>query len=160
MKTRIIEDVPIIKLQVITRDNVKQVMDLKVKPEQENFIASNARSIAEGSTRKDAWYRAIYQNETLVGFCMISDIPEKAEYYLWRFMIDKQYQRKGYGRQAMEILIEHVRTRPKADSFYTSCTKGEGGPEGFYLKMGFNHTEKEEQGEYLLKMDLEFGTKI
>ena len=135
-------------------------MDLKVKPEQEKFIASNARSIAEGSTRKDAWYRAIYQNDALVGFCMISDIPEKAEYYLWRFMIDKEDQLKGYGRQAMEILIEHVKTRPKAKVFYTSCKKGEGGPEGFYLKMGFNHTGKEENGEYLLKIDLGFGNKI
>jgi diamine N-acetyltransferase len=160
MKTRTREDVLTIKLQEITRDNVKQVMDLKVKPEQEKFIASNARSIAEGSTRKDAWFRAIYHNETLVGFCMISDIPEKAEYYLWRFMIDQQYQRRGYGRQAMEILIEHVKTRPKAKVFYTSCKKGKEGPEGFYLKMGFRHTGKEEYGEYLLKMDLEFGTKI
>ena len=76
MKTRIMEDVSVIKLQEITSDNVKQVMDLKVKSEQEKFIASNARSIAEGSTRKDAWYRAIYQNDTLIGFCMISDVPD------------------------------------------------------------------------------------
>jgi diamine N-acetyltransferase len=155
MKIRTVEDVPIIKLQEITPDNVHQVMNLKVTSDQEKFIASNARSIAEGSTRKDAWYRAIYYDDVLVGFCMISDIPEKAEYYLWRFMIDQQYQRRGYGRRAMEILIEHVKTRPKAKVFYTSCKKGKGGPEGFYIKMGFHHTGKEENGEYLLQMDLD-----
>ena len=160
MKTRTMEDVSNINLKEITKDNVKQVMDLKVKPEQEKFIASNSRSIAEGSTRKDAWYRSIYYNDTLVGFCMISDIPEKAEYYLWRFMIDKQYQRRGYGHQAMKILIKHVKTRPKAKEFYTSFKKGEAGPEDFYLKMGFRHTGQEESGEYLLKMDLGFGTKV
>ncbi|MHA2313777.1 MAG: GNAT family N-acetyltransferase [Candidatus Hermodarchaeia archaeon] len=154
MKIKNVEDIQTINLQEITRDNVKQVMDLKVKPEQEKFIASNARSIAEGSTRKDAWYRAIYHNDKLVGFCMISDIPKKVEYYLWRFMIDQQYQRMGYGRQAMEILVEHVKTRPKAKVFYTSCKKGKEGPEDFYLKMGFRHTGKEANGEYLLKMDL------
>ena len=72
-------------------------------------------------------------------------------------MIDKKYQRMGYGHQAMKILIEHVKTRPKAKIFYTSCKKGEGGPEGFYLKMGFSHTGKEEKGEYFLKINLEFG---
>ena len=77
MKTRIKKNVPTIKLQEITRDNVKQVMDLKVKSEQEKFIASNARSIAEGSTRKDTWNITIYQKDTPVGFCMISDVPEK-----------------------------------------------------------------------------------
>ena len=62
-------------------------------------------------------------------------------YFLWRLMIDHRFQKKGFGRKAIELLIEYVRTRPDADYLYCSYSEGEHGPEGFYLeKMGFEKT--------------------
>ena len=63
-----------VSLREIIKKTVRSILDLKVAKGQEKFVASNARSIAE------AWFRAIYVDETPVGFVMISDIPEKAEY--------------------------------------------------------------------------------
>jgi diamine N-acetyltransferase len=143
-----------VSLHDVTRENLKLLLSLKVTKDQERFVASNAVSIAEAYFAEDAWFRAIYVDETPVGFLMISDIPEKAEYYLWRFMIDAKHQRKGYGRQAMKLLIEHVKTRPNAKAFYTSHRKGKGGPEGFYLKMGFRHTGEVQHEEFLMKLEL------
>lgn len=143
-----------VSLREVTKENLKSVLNLHVTKEQEKFVASNAVSIAEAYFAEDAWFRAIYVGEKPVGFLMISDIPEKAEYYLWRFMIDARHQGKGYGRQAMELLIQYIKTRPNAEVFYTSHRKGEGSPEGFYQKMGFEHTGEEENGEFFMKMEL------
>lgn len=143
-----------VSLRKITEETLRSILNLRVSREQEKFVASNAVSIAEAYFAEYAWFRAIYADETPVGFLMISDIPEKGEYYLWRFMIDARYQGKGYGRQAMELLIQHVRTRPNAEVLCTSHRKGKGSPEGFYLKMGFKHTGEEEDGEFYMKLEL------
>ncbi len=77
-------------------------------------------SIAEASFEPKAWFRAIYANETPVGFAMLYDDREKPEYFLWRFMIDARYQHLGFGRQALQLLIDHVRTLPDAREFLLS----------------------------------------
>ena len=46
----------------------------------------------------------------------------------------------GYGRKAMEAIKDHVRTLPNATELYLSYGQGEGSPEGFYKKIGFEDT--------------------
>jgi GNAT superfamily N-acetyltransferase len=43
---------------------------------------------------------------------MVYDNPEKGEYFIWRFMIDERYQKLGFGRRAMELVLEYVKSRP------------------------------------------------
>ena len=121
-----------VTLREISQDTVTQIMALKVGPDQEHLVATNAQSIAEAHFAENAWFRAIYAGDTPVGFVMISDIIKKADYFLLRFMIGARYQRSNFGRQAMDLLINHVRTRPNAEELYVSYHGGEGGPEGFY----------------------------
>ena len=52
------------------------------------------------------WIRAIYAGEEPVGFLMTSEAPDRGEYFLWRLMIAGPYQGKGYGRQAIQLLID------------------------------------------------------
>ena len=42
----------------------------------------------------------------------------KNSYYIWRFMIDKRYQRNGYGTAAMKLAIDFVRTFPCGEAGY------------------------------------------
>ena len=77
--------------------------------EQEQFVAPNSVSIAQAYfARERAWFRAIYADETPVGFLMLEDNPYKSEYFLWRLMIDGRFQRMGFGRRALALLIAHV----------------------------------------------------
>ena len=146
--------VAIVSLREITKETVKSILDLSVTKEQEKFIASNARSIAEAYFAEEAWFRAIYADETPVGFVMLSDIPERAEYYLWRFMIDAEHQGKGYGRRALELLVEHVKSRPNAKAFYTSHVKGNEGAGRFYRKFGFEYTGEVGGEELVMRLEL------
>lgn len=143
-----------ISLREITKESLRSILDLRVAEEQERLVASNARSIAEAYFAENAWFRAIYADETPVGFVMLSEVPEKAEYYLWRFMIDARYQGKGYGQQALELVIQHVKTRPNARELYTSHVKGNDIAGHLYSKLGFEYTGEAEGEELVMKLDL------
>ncbi len=143
-----------ISLREVTAANLNAVLNLKVKPEQTGFVATNARSIAQGHYDDKAWFRAIYADETPVGFVMLSIDTEKPEYYLWRFMIDADQQGKGYGYQALQTIIDYVRTLPNAKTLTLSHGEGEGSPEPFYKKFGFEHTGEVDGDELVMKLDL------
>jgi diamine N-acetyltransferase len=145
------EDVTI-ALREITKENLRDIIKLKVAPEQERFVAPNAVSIAQAYFDRDvAWFRAIYADDTPVGFVMLHDEPAERKYYLWRFMIDHRFQGKGFGTQALEEVIAYVRQRPGAHEFLTSVVLGEGSPGPFYEKLGFAYTGEMEEAERVMR---------
>ena len=145
-----------ITLREITAETVEPVCKLSstLTPPKSNFVANNAFSIAQAYFDPRAWLRAIYADETPVGFIMIVDDPDNAEYFLWRFMIAQPYHGMGFGRRAIDRLVDHVKTRPGATELGVSCGQGEGSPEGFYLKYGFKHDGKEYGQEIGLSLKL------
>ncbi|MBD3160756.1 MAG: GNAT family N-acetyltransferase [Candidatus Eisenbacteria bacterium] len=143
-----------VTLREITEETVDEILALRVGQEQTKFVASNAKSIAQAHFCKTAWFRAIYAGESPVGFVMLDDKPDLPEYFLWRLMVDERYQRMGFGRKALDRLIEHVKTRPRATELLTSCVPGEGSPEPFYLTYGFEQTGRMEEGEKVLRLPL------
>ena len=143
-----------VTLREITKDTVRPICRLAVHESQEGFVAPNSVSIAEAYFHDYAWFRAVYADDTPVGFAMLADQPEKPEYYLWRFMIDARYQGHGFGRRAMQLLIEHVKTRPHATEFLLSIIQEEGGPQSFYEKLGFRLTGEYEEGEAMMRLTL------
>jgi diamine N-acetyltransferase len=146
---------PTITLREVTAETVHAICDLKVADHQRNFVAPNAVSIAQAYFERDnAWFRAVYADETPVGFLMLDDDPSASEYGLWRFMIDARYQGNGYGRAALERLIVHVRTRPGATELLTSCVPGEGSPCPFYERLGFVYTGEKDDGELVMRLAL------
>jgi diamine N-acetyltransferase len=61
-----------VTLREITKDNWRDLLRLKVAPSQEQFVASNAMSIAEAHFNPEvAWFRAIYAGDVPVGFLML-----------------------------------------------------------------------------------------
>lgn len=144
-----------VSLREVTAETVRTVCDLSVAPDQRRFVATNAESIAEAYFSREAWFRAVYAGDTPVGFVMLHEDPEKPEYYLWRFMIAAEHQGKGYGRRAMQLLIEHVKTRPRARELLLSYVPGDGNPEGFYGGLGFEPTGEHNGGELVMRLRLD-----
>ena len=88
------------------------ILKLEVDEAQKQFVATNTESIIEAYTTIIAGGIAlpfgIYDDDTPVGFLMIGygEIPEdenpkvaKENYCIWRFMIDKNYQGRGYAKK-------------------------------------------------------------
>jgi len=145
----------VVTLREVTGDTVRDVVRLAVRDDQTRFVASNAVSIAQAHFAPEAWFRAIYADDTPVGFVMLSDKPEIPEYYLWRFMIDGRYQGMNFGRRALELIIAHVRTRPAARTLVLSIVPGDGSPQGFYERLGFRLTGEVEDGEHVMQLRLD-----
>lgn len=144
-----------VALREVTKENLWDIFNLEVAPEQSRYVASNAVSIAQAYyDRETAWFRAIYADETPVGFLMLADDTEAQEYFIWRLMIDARYQKFGFAKRALEQLFEYVRTRPGAEEVKVSYVPGDGGPQGFYEKMGFSPTGEVIGKEVVMRRDL------
>ena len=153
-------------------DNVYGIRKLRVAKDQRNYVATNDwsliqayLSLAEG---KPVFPFGIYNGKTLVGFIMIdygsdwsgykreawlnSDAykfyKDKKYYYIWRFMIDKKFQGRGYGREAMKRALDFIRTAPCGEAEYCvlSYEPGNEVAKKLYFSLGF--IELNEPGYY------------
>lgn len=156
------EITPDIHFMRITVTTMNQICDLSetLSPAQRTMVADNVRSIAEAHFSESVWMRAIYADDTPIGFIMThtgSDYEDGIDcpgVFLWRFMIAGPYQGKGYGRRALEKLILHLKAMG-IPLLYTSCGQGEGSPEGFYRRLGFTPTgdHYDHEIELVLRLD-------
>ena len=141
-----------IRLEEITNKNIWPVCMLEVNDDQKDFVAKNLQSLAEAfATRNEgnnAQPFAVYDDETLIGFTMIGKgtvgNPEESElirknYSLWRLMIDKKYQHKGYGKQTIDAVIRYIRTFPfgEAENVWLSYEPENIRARDIYRKYGF-----------------------
>ena len=121
-----------LRLEKVTGKNVWEILQLRVAEEQEHFVAGNDISIIEAYTAitggGHAFPFGIYEGSVPVGFLMIGygadeywdDAPEIADssYNLWRLMIDRAYQHRGYGREAVKLALDFIRTKPCGEAAY------------------------------------------
>jgi len=146
-------DAPV-TLREVTAATLGPVLRLEVRPEQRGFVATNAVSIAQAHFSEQAWFRGIWAGDVPVGFVMLSLDRAKQEYWVWRFMIAAPYQRCGFGRAALRLVVEHVRRLPGAAELKLSYSPGEGGPQPFYRGLGFEDTGEIEDGEHVMRLAL------
>ena len=101
-----------VSLRPVTRENFDDVVDLKLLDHQQDFLASNAYSIAEASLNPALRTHAIYGDERVIGFVLYSR-PEETDaqpgsFGIWRLMIGAEFQGRGYGRQALELVLREI----------------------------------------------------
>ena len=130
---------------------MREVLALEVTQEQSSYVATNAKSIAEAYFEPKAWFRAIGAGSELVGFAMVHRDPPAGIFYVWRFMIDARHQGRGYGRRAMELLLDEARA-DGAREITLSVVPGEHSALDFYRGLGFEETGNIEHGELELRL--------
>ena len=159
--------VPILELKKITFDNFESCIALEPNENQKSFVASNVLSLAEAYVALDnheciPMPYVICHDEIPVGFIMLSfnhadeDNAEDA-YWVWRFMIDKRYQGKGYGKKAMARALELIRTFPhgKAGAVCLSYEPENEVAKSLYASFGFVETGKIQCGEMIATLSLQ-----
>ena len=140
-----------VHLEKVTYDNVAEVCKLQVNKDQKNFVASNKGSLIEAYLALDmgnpVYPFAICLDKKVIGFVMIGhddyDDEEDPEflknYFIWRFMIDKKYQGKGYGKEALKLALEFIKTEPcgEAKACFLSYELENEAARNLYKKFGF-----------------------
>ena len=145
-----------VKLKDVTEDNWQAVIDLKLDPAQENLVASNLYSLAESRFDPDARPRAVYAGKRLVGFLMY-DVQQTGRSHaasIYRFMIDREHQGKGYGRAALASALDEIRAIPRVRkvSIQYMADNPVAGP--FYASFGFVEVRKNRDGEIIAELAL------
>lgn len=114
-----------ISFKEINEDNYDEILKLEVLEVDKHFIAPNVRSLADCwlyRKNNDCFPYGIYYGNLLVGFILIC-IDDK-EYYIWRMMIDKNYQNRGYGSKVLEYIIDIVEKDSTIDYILTDYVLG------------------------------------
>lgn len=139
-----------LKIVELNPDNLSTAIGVKVSEEQSRFVAPVINSIAEAYVNPTAWPRLILDGNEGVGFIMGNFDPgneiEAFRAGIWRLNVSEHAQGRGVGRFAVEQLEAEARARG-VDRITVLWEKGDGGPEEFYLKLGFVPTGEELFGE-------------
>lgn len=148
-----------LSLRPLTLDTWDDCIDLKVRDDQREFIAPNLYSIAEAQFYPGTVCRAVYADETMVGFLMYgpdagySPPNERdAAYAVVRLMIDQEHQGKGYGHAAMEAAINEIVATDRCQSIYLSFTPENARAERLYRRLGFLPTGGVADGEVVFRL--------
>ena len=86
-----------------------------------------------------------YEREDWLNSDLYKEYEGKKYYYIWRFMIDKKYQKRGYGREAFKQTLDFIKTKPAGDSEYVLLSYEPSNEVGrkLYASFGFKEIFKE-----------------
>lgn len=146
-----------IDLKNLERENWLLCAKLSLDYSQRDYVAPNVYSIAESKVEEHYCPRVICFNDEVVGFlmyCVEIDPPDKTLFWLFRFMIGKDNQAKGYGTTALQMAIDEIFTKgaKRIRTMYKSSNYVAG---KLYKKMGFIETgEYDESGDIILELNI------
>lgn len=130
-----------VELRAITKDNLEEVLNLNIFEHQKSFVSSTACSLAQAYVyRETAFPFAVYADNTIVGFIMLGYYENRKQYTLWKVLIDKNYQNKGYGREALKQGIKYLKDNFGVREIYTGVALGNEKAKHLYVSVGFKET--------------------
>jgi diamine N-acetyltransferase len=153
---------PNVAFREVDEKTLEAVLAVTLAPEQEPYVGSVAEALEEARELPEGkpWFRAVFDRELAVGFVMLSwNVPPNppeiiGPWYLWKLIVDRRYQSRGYGRAIIERVAEIVRAEG-AETLFTSYALGADSPGPFYQRVGFSPTgEVNIDGEIIVALKL------
>lgn len=149
-----------IRLERVTQDNFKQVIRLDIAEEQRRFLETPTilYAIAEVQFHPTYIPYVICDDATMVGFVIYGHLPEDhTRWWVPLLIIDHHWQGKGYGRTAMELVLNTVRTKaPYCREIALSYKSDNVVAERLYFSLGFEKTEEiDELGQVTMRLHVD-----
>lgn len=145
------------RLMQINETNFIDAFHLELADGQEHYVSSPVRSLAQAYVYyKQCTPFGIYHGDKMVGYVMVIYDYGIPEYDIWHMMIDQSEQGKGYGRAALQNVLDYIREKPFGDSdrVALTCNKENQTAMKLYLKAGFAPTGRSDEDEIELAMQL------
>lgn len=153
-----------LSVQPVNINNWRELAKLKVRDDQTHFVAANVWSIAESQFGYDDpedghWDMApygIYDGDLPVGFLMLGYnlTDSNVQGYIIRLMVDEQYQGKGYGKSAMDWILEHYRNDERIRRIGISYEPHNDVARKLYASLGFVETGEIDHGEVVAELQI------
>ena len=107
-----------VRLEPIGPDNWRH--KLAVREDQQRFVGSSTGILARAYAYRErrAQARLILDGDTPVGMLLYYDWPEDREYVFSHLLIDRRYQRRGFGEAAARLALDEMR----ADGRYSQVS--------------------------------------
>lgn len=126
----------------IDKSNYQDCILLKVDESQERFVADNARSLVEAAFEDGLYPLGIYHEDEMIGFVLYDYDATFPGWSMSRFMIGKQHQGKGYGKQAVIEFLDRFKAQHDADKIYISVSLDNPVARKLYSNIGFEETKE------------------
>lgn len=128
----------------ITGENLDQVIELEMEEDQKGFVEDNLYSMAQCAVYDHYRPLAIYVGKEPVGFILyyfVKDKDGEGDYvYLHRIMVDKDYQGRGYGGQALDLALDHFKRDYPSIAFVELMHYEDNDAASLYESRGFKET--------------------
>ena len=121
----------------IDKSNYWDCMALTIDESQKGFVADNKQSLVEAAYEDGLYALGIYNEETMVGFVLYDYDDTFPGWSMSRFMIGKQFQGKGYGKQAAVEFLEYFKRKHNADKIYISVSLENAIARKMFASIGF-----------------------
>jgi diamine N-acetyltransferase len=153
----------VLLLQEVTRENWRATLDLTVFPAQQRFIADYvpiaAIALAKAYVRPGGlvWIPyAFYANGEMVGFTELAYEPGSLDnYWVFHFFIDHRFQRRGYGKEAIHLLLQFIRGHhPQCQALQLTVHPENDHARHLYTSAGFRPTGAVFSGEPVYRLTL------
>lgn len=142
-----------VELRPVTKKNFETIINLEVSQDQQQYVASNIYSIAESKIYPECIPLGIYVKDSAVGFLMYAFNRADESYWVCRLMVDRYFQGKGYGKEAMGLIIDELKKRPNCDHIKLSTMPGNISAQKLYQSLGFRKTDEIIDGEEVMRLD-------
>ncbi len=124
-------------IKPIDETNIQAVTELTIKAEQQSFIETVQQCLDEAKIVKEWRPVAIYVEDEVVGFAMYGSFGPSELTWIDRLLIDQKHQGKGYGKQAMKLLISRVFEEYNVNVIHLSIVPTNTFAYQFYTSIGF-----------------------
>ncbi|SDA97407.1 GNAT family N-acetyltransferase [Mesorhizobium qingshengii] len=143
-----------IRLVSLTEANRASVASLELAPEQIDFVARNAESLDEAGADDDARPRVVMAGDRVVGFLMYEAPEDDDEARIYRFMIDRASQGKGYGKAALREVLDEIRSLGHVRHVSICYEPDNDAARQLYCAAGFVEEGLDEDGEMIADLVL------
>ena len=126
----------------IDKTNYWDCISLTVNDSHQGFVADNKQSLVEAAYEDELYTLGIYHEETMVGFVLYDYDDTFPGWSMSRFMIGKQFQGKGYGKQAVLEFLEYFKSNHNADKLYISVSLENNIARKMYSSIGFEEIKE------------------
>ena len=144
-----------VQIVPLDADNWEEAASLTLRDDQVDFIASNLSSIAESRFHPELQPCAIYAGSTMVGFAMYARSGHDGQYWIYRFMIDRRFQRQGFGLSAMQALIKRIAALENVPEINIAYDDDNEAARQLYKRAGFVEGGFAPWGERTAKLTIE-----
>lgn len=149
-------------IKSIDRSNWRDCIQLEIIEEQKNFIPSNLYSIAESRFESKMKLLGVYIDRIMIGFASYI-LDEEGDMNLYKLMIDKKYQGKGYGKKAIELIMSLMKKEAIKNEIWLSLHPQNIAAIKLYSSFGFEQKitglEKEDEIFFRYAFSKEEGNK-